>query len=98
MVGAGSMVRTDAAADLFQVAPSDDGVDQAVAAAVLEVGLAEAQPEEVVGVVRQREVQREELAADGPRGGGVRFQNDGLLGTEFRTSPQNGAGLRGVLG
>jgi hypothetical protein len=54
----------NALADRAFVAPGEECVEQAVRAAVLKVGVLEAQPFEVVLIVRQRDVGSKVLARD----------------------------------
>ncbi len=79
------------------VAPRDQRVDELVAAAAGEIVFAEAQPPEVVGVVGQRQVPREGLAAEPAGLAGVLLEKDELLGRKQLSGPQDRAGPKRVL-
>ncbi len=75
----------------------DDGVDQAVAAAPVEVAVAEPEGAQVVRIVREGEVDREEGARGLPRHVGVGIEDDGDLRCEQSTGTEDPAGAHGVL-
>ena len=97
VVGAGLEVLEDAPSDLVLVAPRHERVDERVAAAAGEIFLGEPEPTQVVGVVRQREIPGESLAAEPPCLGRIVLQQDELLGGEQLSGPQDRAGPLGVL-
>jgi hypothetical protein len=63
-VGASVEVRADNLGDLLRAALGDGGVDQPVGATVGDVGLAEAEAEQVLRVVAQPEIQLRVVAGD----------------------------------
>jgi len=72
LVGTGLVKLADAAGHGLRVAPSDHGVDQAVAAATGQVLLGEAEPAQVGRVAPLTQVEAEGLAGDGAGPAGVR--------------------------
>src|SRR5580658_3365062 len=82
VVGAGRLVRANSIANRVQIAPGDDGVDEPVASAVREVAFVKAEPQKIVGVVGQREIEGEKRTRDLPRPGGIGFEHNCLLGTQ----------------
>ena len=76
----------------------DDGVDQAVRAAVGHVLGSEAEPGQVVRVVGGAQVHRHVLAGRLPGGGRIGVQHDHLLDGQERLRTHRLAGDRGVLG
>ena len=88
VVGAGIVMRLHARGDRLLVAPGDQGVDQPVGATVGEVVLGEAEPQEVVGVVRQHQVAGEVLAGDLAGLGPVGLEDDALLGGDERAGAE----------
>src|SRR4029453_6742594 len=85
VVRTGVVVGADAGPDRIDVAPRDDGVDQAIAAAVTDVLVREAEGGEVVHVVRKSEVHGHVRAGYGARGRRIGLENGRLLGREQRT-------------
>ena len=79
------------------VAPDDDRVTQPLAAAVVEVGLLEPEPEHVVPVVRRRHVEGDVLAGELARPLGVVGEDHRLLGREQLSRAEPFPGLCGVL-
>jgi hypothetical protein len=67
VVGAGVEMGADGLGDRIGRAVRDDGVDQAVAAAAGDVGLGEAEAQEVARVVRAGQVERGVLGGNGGR-------------------------------
>lgn len=98
MVGARLVEGVHAAADPVVVAPGEDRVDEPVAAAVRDIGLLEAEAEEVVGVVGEFEIAGQIGAGDLAGAGRVLLQDDLELRGEQRALAEDLAGLRGVLG
>jgi hypothetical protein len=98
MVGAGVVVLRDARAHVADVAPADEGVDQAVASLVFEALGPEAQAQQVVREVRKREVVRE---AGARRRSGVADRRSGttICSTARSTSgPSSSRACRAFLG
>src|SRR5262249_28137832 len=84
--------------DCIEIAPSDDRVDQPITAAIPEIVFVESEPEEVVSVVRQLEVDLQELAPDFSRFRQISFEHDRLLRTQVSTCTNNLASPRRVFG
>ena len=80
------------------VAPDDQRVDEAVAAAVGDVVVGEAEPPPVVGVVGQAEVGGEVQASGRPSSVGIGVQHDALLGRHQAVGADRLAGDARVLG
>jgi hypothetical protein len=98
VIGARVEVGLDAVADHLLVAPRHDRIDEPVAAAVLEVGVGEAEPREVVAVVGQAEIDQHVLARDRARLRGVALEQHHLLRAQPRALAQDLPRARGVLG
>jgi hypothetical protein len=64
VVGAGRVMLANTVSDCIEITPSDHRVDQPVTAAIPEIVFVESKPEKVVSVVRQLEVELQELASD----------------------------------
>ena len=86
------------ARDRVLVAPGDERVDEAVAAAVGEVVVGEAEPHPVVRVVRQAEVDVEVLARDRAALVGGRSRGRPPARARAAVRAERLAGRRGVLG
>src|ERR1041384_6578263 len=80
--------------DCIEVTPSDDRVDQPVTAAIPEIIFVESEPDEVIGVVRQSEVNLQELAPDFSGLRRISFEHDRLLRTQVSTCTKNLASPR----
>ena len=50
-----------------QIAPDNNRVDQLVTPAILEIALVEAEPQKIIGIVRQRQIEAQERPRDAPR-------------------------------
>ncbi len=97
LVGAGIEVGPHAGDDGVHVAPGDERVDEAVAAARREVVIAPAHPAQVVGVVRQRQVVLREGPPDATALVPVAREHRGLLDGQERLGPQVPARERRML-
>ena len=97
MVGARLAVGAHDGGDVGGGAVRDHVVDQAVGAAVLDVGLLEAVFEQGVGVVAQAEVDLGVAARLGPRLLDVLVEHVGDLGDHERVGADRGAGGAGVV-
>src|SRR5690348_18128497 len=97
MSGAGLEVAAQAAPYRLGVAPQAHRVDEPVAAAVGQVGLAEALAQPVVAVVLQHHVARQLLAAEGAGLGGVGLDRHLLLDRQDLAGAEDLLGDRGVL-
>src|SRR6266568_8167623 len=75
-------VLLDAFHDGLRVAPGDECVNQAVAAAVGEVGIREAVPAQVGGVVRQRQVATQMLSSNLTRPDWIGLDDRRLFGDQ----------------
>lgn len=99
VVGAGLQVGGEAGRDGLRGAVEDDGVDESVAAAVGDVGGAEAVAEQDADVVAQAKVWADdEVAAEGAGVAGVGTDNDLVLGREQGAGAEDVAGVMGVAG
>jgi len=98
MIGACVQMRFDPLANGLQRAPGDDGVDEAITAAVLAVVFRESQAEKIVGVVRQGEIEAKKHSRNLARLRGVGLQHDSLFDTEPGPSAQELACRGGVSG
>ena len=94
MVGAGVAMLLDTSRDRRLVAPDDERVDEAIAAAAGDVVVGEALPLPVVGVVREPEIGLEVKASDLTGSRGVALEHDALLtrheaiGTDATAAPR----------
>src|SRR5262249_10939900 len=97
MVSAGSEMFVNPRLDRFQVSPGDHRINQPIAASVGEIGFSKSQSQKVIGVIRQRKVERKELSRRRACLSRIRFQNDSLLRTQERSCTQQLSGLGCVL-
>src|ERR1700748_3450277 len=97
MRGAGRKMRAQAALDRLGIAPQHHRIDEAVAAAVIELGFAESLTQPAVAVVRQHHVARKFLAPERARLYGIGLERDLLLDSEYLRRPEDRCGLRRML-
>ena len=102
MVGSRVEVLPDAGGDLFGSAPRHNRVDQTVrrpaAGPAVDVGLLETEAQQVVGVIRQPEVQGHVLAGQGACRGRIGVEHGHLLWVERSVGAHDLACDGGVLG
>ena len=96
VVGARVEVRAHGLGDRFRRAVGDDRVDQAVAAAVGDIALGEAEAQEVVGVVGAAQVERGVLARDRARRLDVCLDDDRELRRDERIRARRGSRAKRV--
>src|SRR5262245_4164892 len=94
VVGAGRVMLANTVSDCIEITPSDHRVDQPVTAAIPEIVFVESKPQKVVSVVRQLEVELQELASDFSRFRRISFEHDRLLRTQVLTCTKNLASPR----
>jgi hypothetical protein len=98
LVGARLEVRPQRLGDPVRRTGGDEAVDEAVGAGRREVGVVEAEPPQLVQLVRQVQVVLEPLPGDGAGRGPVPLHDDPLRDGEERLRAEDGAGPGGVLG
>src|ERR1044071_3308466 len=89
VIGAGGVMLANTISDCIEITPGDDRVDQPVTAAIPEIVFVESEPQEVVSVVRQLEIELQELAPDFSCFRRISFEHDRLLRTQVSTCTKN---------
>ena len=64
MIRTGRLMVTNSLADGIEIAPGDDGINQTVASAILEISLFKSLSQKIVRIVRQREIESKERTCD----------------------------------
>jgi hypothetical protein len=80
------------------ITPGNDGINQAIAAAVDYVGVMKSEPAQIIHVIGQREIPGSVRSRDLSRFGCIGFKYDGLLYCQNPIAAQNLTGARGVFG